>query len=180
MVDGQIEQNKVQENTFVYLMTAPDGSFKTDRIIISKSQSYPKIFSLKIIGQELINSFIPIFDLDYSKAVEEDKVSQIIGAISIFKITPDLYSKIVSNSDLSDMNVVLDSSKQAYGIIKRFLLTNPENFSNTFNEVVAYVDTYIKAQLIKYNIQDDSFITDINSDPEITSLKYAVRKTKNV
>lgn len=155
-------QNQMEQNTFVYLMTNPDGSFKTDRIIISKSQSYPKIFTLKIIGSELVSSFTPIFDLDYSKSVEPDKVSQIIGAVSIFKITPDLYAKITANSDLSDMNVVLDSSKQAYGLIKRFLLTNPENLTNTFNEVVAYVDTYIKTQLRKYEITDDAFITDIN------------------
>lgn len=155
-------QNQMSENTFVYLMTNPDGSFKTDRIIISKSQSYPKIFSFKVIGSNLVNSFIPIFDLDYSKSVEPDKVSQIIGAVSIFKITPELYSKIATNSDLSDMNVVLDSSKQTYGIIKRFLLTNPENLTNTFNEVIAYVDTYVKTQLTKYEITDDMFITDIN------------------
>jgi hypothetical protein len=143
-------------------MTNPDGSFKTDRIIISRSSSYPKIFTLKVIGTELVNSFIPIFDLDYSKSVETDKVSQIIGAVSVFKIDPELYTKIVSNSDLSDMNVVLDSSKTLYGIIKRFLLTNPENMTNTLNEVMAYVDTYVKTQLAKYNITDDAFVTDIN------------------
>ncbi len=164
MVDAQ--QNQTQQptpQTFVYLMTNPDGSFRTDRIIISKSQSYPKIFTFKVIGSELVNSFIPIFDLDYSKSVEPEKVSQIIGAVSIFKINPDLYQKIVSNSDLSDMNVVLDSSKTLYGIIKRFLLTNPENLANTLNEVVAYVDTYVKAQLAKYEVSDDQFITDINT-----------------
>lgn len=162
MANEQNQPDQTQQNTFVYLMTNPDGSFKTDRIIISKSQSYPKIFTFKVIGSNLVNSFMSIFDLDYSKSVESNKVSQIIGAVSIFKLTPALYSKISSNSDLSDMNVVLDSSKQAYGIIKRFLLTNPENLTNTFNEVIAYVDTYVKTQLSKYDITDDCFMTDIN------------------
>lgn len=162
MMADDKNQNQTMENTFVYLMTNPDGSFKTDRIIISKSQSYPKIFTIKVIGSDLVNSFTPIFDLDYSKSVEPDKVSQIIGAVSIFRISQDVYSKIASNSDLSDMNVVLDSSKETYGIIKRFLLTNPENLTNTLNEVVAYVDTYVKTQLTKYEITDDNFVNDIN------------------
>jgi len=34
--------------------------------------------------------------------------------------------------------------------------------TNTLNEVMAYVDTYVKTQLAKYQITDDAFVTDIN------------------
>jgi hypothetical protein len=156
-----MDENKIlDESTFSFLMTKKDGSFKPDRIIISPSPSHPRITTLKIIGTELVSYFSPLFDIDLSSSIDPGVANQIIGAYSVFKITPDLYDSITKNKDLSDMNVVIDSSKQVYGVIKRFLLSNPENFQKTLNEAIAYINTYIKTQLSKYNITDDMFITD--------------------
>jgi len=156
-----MEQNNVlDESTFSFIISRKDGSFKPDRIVISQSSSYPKIITVKIVGTELFAYFSNLFDLDSSTSVDSASANQIIGAYSVFKITPELYDSISKNKDLSDMNVVIDSSKQVYGIIKRFLLSNPENFQKTLNEAIAYIDTYIKTQLSKYNITDDMFVVD--------------------
>jgi len=156
-----MEQNNVSdESTFSFIISRKDGSFKPDRIVISQSSSYPKIMTIKIVGSELFAYFSNLFDLDLSTSVDATSANQIIGAYSVFKITPESYDSISKNKDLSDMNVVIDSSKQVYGIIKRFLLSNPENFQKTLNEAIAYIDTYIKTQLSKYNITDDMFVSD--------------------
>jgi len=156
-----MEQNNVSdESTFSFIISRKDGSFKPDRIVISQSSSYPKIITIKIVGSELVIYFSNLFDLDSSTSVDSASANQIIGAYSVFKITPELYDSISKNKDLSDMNIVIDSSKQVYGIIKRFLLSNPENFQKTLNEAIAYIDTYIKTQLSKYNITDDMFVND--------------------
>lgn len=149
-------------NTFVFLITKEDGTFKPDRIILSCSSTYPKIFALKVLGIELITNFNMLFDVDVSKAIDPKKSNQIIGAISVFKIPQNVYNQISKNEDLSDMNIVLNSSKDIYGIIKRFLLTNNENYSKSINEVIAYIDVEIKTQLIKYGVKDEDFVTDHN------------------
>ena len=154
------ETNALDESTFSFIISRKDGSFKPDRIVISQSSSYPKILTVKIVGSELFTYFSNLFDLDSSTSVDSASANQIIGAYSVFKISPELYDSITKNKDLSDMNVVIDSSKQVYGIIKRFLLSNPENFQKTLNEAIAYIDTYIKTQLSKYNITDDMFVVD--------------------
>jgi len=156
-----MEQSDIlEESTFSFIISRKDGSFKPDRIVISQSLSYPKILTIKIVGTELVPYFSNLFDLDLSASVDAPSANQIIGAYSVFKITPELYDSITKNKDLSDMNVAIDSSKQVYGVIKRFLLSNPENFQKTLNEAVAYIDTYIKTQLSKYNIQEDMFVID--------------------
>ena len=156
-----MEQSDIsEESTFSFIISRKDGSFKPDRIVISQSLSYPKILTIKIVGSELVPYFSNLFDLDLSASVDAPSANQIIGAYSVFKITPELYDSITKNKDLSDMNVAIDSSKQVYGVIKRFLLSNPENFQKTLNEAVAYIDTYIKTQLSKYSISDDMFVPD--------------------
>jgi len=150
--------NISDESTFSFIISRKDGSFKPDRVVISQSSAYPKIMTLKIVGNELVEYFSPLFDLDLSASVDANYANQIIGAYSVFKITPELYESITQNKDLSDMNLVVDSSKQVYGVIKRFLLSNPENFQKALNEAIAYIDTYIKTQLSKYNITDDMFV----------------------
>jgi len=152
------ETNALEESTFSFIISRKDGSFKPDRVVISQSSAYPKIMTIKIVGNELVEYFSPLFDLDLSASVDANYANQIIGAYSVFKITPELYDSITQNKDLSDMNLVVDSSKQVYGIIKRFLLSNPENFQKALNEAIAYIDTYIKTQLSKYNITDDMFV----------------------
>ena len=150
--------NISDESTFSFIISRKDGSFKPDRVVISQSPAYPKIMTIKIVGNELVEYFSPLFDLDLSASVDVNYANQIIGAYSVFKIAPELYKSITQNKDLSDMNLVIDSSKQVYGIIKRFLLSNPENFQKALNEAIAYIDTYIKTQLSKYNITDDMFV----------------------
>lgn len=168
------QDNVLDESTFSFIISRSDGSFKPDRIIISHSLSYPKIITVKIVGNELVSYFSNLFDLDLSVSVDPNIANQIIGAYSVFKITPEMYDSITKNKDLSDMNVVIDSSKQVYGIIKRFLLSNPENFQKTLNEAIAYIDTYIKTQLSKYNISDDMFL----SDPKQTTFILFIGKQK--
>lgn len=108
----------------------------------------------------MIKKFDSFLNVKISRFIDETTKNQIVGAFVIFKVSQDIVDKISENSDFPDASFMITVDKQIYCTIKTFLYTNNVHVLDTITESIAYIDVYMKTQLLKYNIAESDYIYD--------------------
>jgi hypothetical protein len=131
-----------------------------ERVIISGSDIDSRTFIFRVVGEGMVDIFKKILvsiDLSHTTNISADQ--QLVGGVTVFKIDPEMMEKMFQNSDLSEINIVVDSGKTVYGILRRFLITDEKNYEKTVNEIINYMEIYSKTILSKYGITSEKYLT---------------------